>query len=161
MASNELAIVALGSNLGDSQAILEQALDHLQAWSAVPLLKSSIWKTAPVDCPPGSPPFLNAVCALIPFPHESPETLLKKLLGLEQNFGPRPRRFPNEPRLLDLDLILFGEQIRSSPDLTLPHPRAVQRRFVLGPLVEIAPDLVFPGRHRTVGELLKEIKNGG
>jgi 2-amino-4-hydroxy-6-hydroxymethyldihydropteridine diphosphokinase len=147
-------IVALGSNLGNSSAILLQAIDQLQSWSTSPVRASSIWVTDPVDCPPNSPPFHNAVASLAPLPGETPETLLPKLLQLETRFGPRPRHLPNEPRPLDLDLILFGREERNSPQLTLPHPRAIHRRFVLGPLAEIAPDLLFPGQQLTVRQLL-------
>lgn len=92
---------------------------------------------------------------MVPSPDETPETLLHKLMLLEQEFGRRPKQVQNEPRPLDLDLIVFGRQTSVSEVLTLPHPRAHQRRFVLQPLCEIAPDLVFPGQTRTVRQLLE------
>jgi 2-amino-4-hydroxy-6-hydroxymethyldihydropteridine diphosphokinase len=159
-----LAFVALGSNLGDSRKILLDAMARLQQFSTVPILKSSLWQTSPVDCPPGSPKFLNAVAALIPPADETPESLLAKLQALEKEFGRQAKKIPNEPRPLDLDLIAFGNEIRPaapkrseggrSPDLVLPHPRAHTRRFVLQPLSEIAPDLVLPGQSRTAAQLL-------
>ena len=152
-----LALVALGSNLGNSREIILVAMDHLQNFSASPILKSSLWETAPVDCPPDSPKFLNAVVGFIPQPGETPESLLKKLQDLEKSFGRAPKKIFNEPRPLDLDLIAFGNEIRNSPDLILPHPRAHSRRFVLQPLSEIAPDLILPGQTKTVTQLLPEL----
>src|SRR5262249_16785337 len=99
--------------------------------STVPLLKSSLWQTTPVDCPPGSPPFVNAVVSFCPLPVETPESLLRKLQALEREFGRKPKQVLNEPRPLDLDLIAFGYEARATDELILPHPRAHQRRFVL------------------------------
>jgi 2-amino-4-hydroxy-6-hydroxymethyldihydropteridine diphosphokinase len=152
-----LAIVALGSNLGDSAEVLHDAMACLQDFSDEPVLKSSLWETTPVDCPPGSPKFVNAVLALVPRKDETPESLLKKLHGVEKEFGRAPKKIPNEPRPLDLDLIAFGNEVRNSPELTLPHPRACLRRFVLQPLSEIAPDLVLPGQTNSVVELLADL----
>lgn len=154
-----LAIVALGSNLGDSPEILRAALARLQQFSAAPVLTSSLWQTSPVDCPPDSPKFLNAVAALVPLANETPETLLAKLQALEKEFGRAPKKVLNEPRPLDLDLIAFGLEIRNSPPLTLPHPRAHLRKFVLSPLAEIAPDLVLPGQTQTVAQLLAALRS--
>jgi 2-amino-4-hydroxy-6-hydroxymethyldihydropteridine diphosphokinase len=153
-AAQELAIVALGSNLGDSAGQIRQAMALLQNLSVEPVLRSSLWQTTPVDCPPGSPLFLNAVVGLTPFAEESPESLLAKLQSIEREFGRRPKQIHNEPRPLDLDLIAFGRQTRATNKLTLPHPRVHLRRFVLEPLSEIAPDLVLPGQVRTTRELL-------
>jgi 2-amino-4-hydroxy-6-hydroxymethyldihydropteridine diphosphokinase len=97
---------------------------------------------------------VNAVVALLPRAQETPESLLAKLQALEKDFGRRPKKAHNEPRRLDLDLIAFGEQTRARAELTLPHPRALERRFVLQPLSEIAPDLILPGRSETVAHLL-------
>jgi 2-amino-4-hydroxy-6-hydroxymethyldihydropteridine diphosphokinase len=151
------ALIALGSNLGDSRQILLTALARLQMMSATPILKSSLWQTTPVDCPPGSPKFLNAVAGLVPRAGETPESLLKKLQALEKKFGRRPKKILNEPRPLDLDLIAFGHEVRHAPELTLPHPRAHERRFVLQPLSEIAPDLILPGQQKTILQLLVEL----
>ncbi len=155
--SDELAFVALGSNLGDSAEIVRQALEELQALSAAPLLRSSLWRSTPVDCPPGSPPFVNAVAGIRPLPGETPSTLLHRLQALEAAFGRKARRRVNEPRLLDLDLIAFGPRIVQEPGLELPHPRAHLRRFVLEPLAEIAPDFVLPKLARSVRELLRRL----
>ena len=157
--NSKLAIVALGSNLGDSRRIIPEAMARLQNFSNRPILKSSLWQTSPVDCPPGSPTFVNAIVGLIPRKNETPESLLEKLRSLEKKFSPRLRKVPNEPRLLDLDLIAFGLEIRDTPDLVLPHPRAHLRQFVLQPLSEIAPDLVLPGQSKTVAQLLAELSS--
>jgi 2-amino-4-hydroxy-6-hydroxymethyldihydropteridine diphosphokinase len=153
-----LAYVAIGSNLGDPVRNVRAAIARLAELSAAPLRVSSLWRSAPVDCPPGSPPFVNAAVALAPRPGETPESLLAKLQALEREFGRRPKQIANEPRPLDLDLIAFGRETRGAPELTLPHPRAHQRRFVLQPLSEIAPELVLPGQTRTVAQLLAALE---
>jgi len=152
------AFIALGSNLGDSAAIIRRAIERLQDLSDQPLRRSSLWQTTPVECPPGSPLFINAVVGLAPRSGETPESLLKKLQALEKQFGRRPNRVRNEPRLLDLDLIAFGAEVRATPRLTLPHPRAHQRRFVLAPLAELAPALILPGQTHSVRQLLKNLR---
>ncbi len=157
--TSSLVIIALGSNLGDSRKILLDAMARLEEFSAEPILKSSLWRTSPVDCPPDSPKFLNAIVALSPFAGETPESLLEKLQALEKEFGRSAKKILNEPRPLDLDLIAFGTEIRNSSDLVLPHPRAHTRRFVLQPLNEIAPDFVLPGQTQTVAQLLAELNN--
>ncbi len=158
MSARVLAIIALGSNVGDSQAILARAMERLAALSTLPLLQSSFWQTTPVDCPPGSPPFVNAVIGLAPWREETPESLLEKLLLLEKEFGRKAKKIVNEPRRLDLDLIAFGQETRDSKQLILPHPRAHTRRFVMQPLSEIAPDLVLPGQRLGVASLLAALK---
>lgn len=97
--------------------------------------------------------------ALIPKPTASPESLLQELHALEQEFGRQPKKVINESRPLDLDLIAFGQQTREGEVLTLPHPRAHMRRFVLEPLAEIAPDLILPGQERTVTDLLAGLQS--
>lgn len=149
-----LAVVALGSNLGDSREIILDVMAQLQKFSDEPILKSSLWQTSPVDCPPGSQKFVNAVVGFIPRKAETSESLLKKMQDLEKVYGRVQKKIPNEPRPLDLDLIAFGYEIRNTSDLILPHPRAHLRRFVLQPLSEIAPDLILPGQGETVAELL-------
>jgi len=152
--NSKLAFVALGSNLGDSQHIILDAMERLQEFSTAPLLKSSLIETAPVDCPPGSPNFVNAVVGLAPRSGETPESLLAKLRALEKEFNRQPKKVINEPRPLDLDLIAFGTGTRNTPELILPHPRAHRRRFVLQPLAEIAPDFILPGQTKSVADLL-------
>jgi 2-amino-4-hydroxy-6-hydroxymethyldihydropteridine diphosphokinase len=148
------AFISLGSNLGDSRRIILEAMARLQKISGRPLLKSSLWQTSPVNCPPGSLMFVNAIIRLAPRVGETPESLLQKLRALEKEFGRPPKKVLNEPRSLDLDLIVFGAETRHSPGLILPHPRAHLRRFVLQPLSEIAPELILPGQTKTVSQLL-------
>jgi len=160
MNADDLTIIALGSNVGDSQSTLLRAMERLEELSSRPLLKSSLCQTTRVNCPPGSPMFLNAVVGLAAQPAETPESLLEKLLQMEKDFGRKSKNILNEPRRLDLDLITFGNARRASKDLTLPHPRAQERRFVLQPLSEIAPSLVLPGQRKTVAELLAALNTG-
>jgi 2-amino-4-hydroxy-6-hydroxymethyldihydropteridine diphosphokinase len=156
-AQSGMAIVALGSNLGDARQNILRALARLQSLSDSPLRRSSLWETAPVDCPPGSPMFLNAVAVLAPRPSETPHSLLAQLQSLEKQIGRQPATSRNQPRVIDLDLIAFGQTTLKTADLILPHPRAHMRRFVLRPLAEIAPDFVFPGQPKTVAELLQAL----
>ncbi len=157
--NSKLAIVALGSNLGDSRRIILDAMARLQSFSDRPILKSSLWQTTPVGCPPDSPMFVNAVVGLVSRKDETPESLLKKLQLLQKEFGRQLRKVLNEPRPLDLDLIAFGSETHDKPELVLPHPRAHLRRFVLQPLSEIAPDLILPGQRKTVSQLLVELSS--
>jgi 2-amino-4-hydroxy-6-hydroxymethyldihydropteridine diphosphokinase len=155
--ANQLAWVSLGSNLGRSRAIIRKAMDTLERFSAAPLVRSSLRRTAPVDCPPGSPSFCNALVGLSPKPGETADSLLNKLQALEHRFGRRRSGLRNEPRNLDLDLIAFRRQRRRSPRLVLPHPRAHLRSFVLDPFVELAPNYVLPGRRKTVRQLRQQM----
>ena len=156
---SSLVFVALGSNLGDSRRIILDAMARLQKISDQPLLKSSLWQTTPVNCPPNSPLFVNAVVGFAPQKNETPESLLQKLRALEKEFGRPPKKVLNEPRAQDLDLIAFGTETRNSPGLILPHPRAHLRRFVLQPLSEIAPDFILPGQSKTISQLLAELQD--
>jgi 2-amino-4-hydroxy-6-hydroxymethyldihydropteridine diphosphokinase len=154
----DLAFVALGSNLGDRRQNILNALEQLRTFSDSSLLISSLRETEPIESPPGSPLFVNAAAAFRPRPDESPESLLLKLKSLEKQFGRQPKQVLNEARTLDLDLVAFCGLTRATPELTLPHPRAHLRIFVLEPLSEIAPDLVLPGQIRSVRELLNAIR---
>jgi 2-amino-4-hydroxy-6-hydroxymethyldihydropteridine diphosphokinase len=154
-----VALIALGSNLGDSISVVRNAMDLLSELSAGSAARSSLWDTTPVECPAGSPRFVNAAIALSVREGETPESLLIKLQALEQTFGRKAKTVLNEPRPLDLDLIAFGSETRSTPQLTLPHPRAHLRRFVLQPLAEVAPDLVLPDQNKTIAELLNSLQS--
>ena len=96
---------------------------------------------------------------LTPLPRLTPESLLVELQALEREFGRQPKLVLNEARPLDLDLIAWGNEVRNTPTLTLPHPRAHQRRFVLQPLSELVPDLVLPGQTQTVAALLAGLRS--
>jgi len=156
-APQNYVVVALGSNLGDSGTILQGAFAKLAELTDFPLLHSSSWESQPVDCPPGSPAFINEVVAFIPRLPETPESILKRLQALEKDFGRKPKTVMNEPRPLDLDLIAFQTEVRRDPRLTVPHPRACERGFVLGPLAEILPGLVLPGQTVPVSELFARL----
>ena len=157
---DDLAVVGLGSNLGDSRSVLLSAFDRLAAFSDAPIARSSLWRSSPVDCPPGSPPFVNAVAVFVPTPKLTPEVLIGSLQALERECGRRAKKQINEPRPLDLDLIWFRQERRQGRQLTLPHPRAHLRRFVLQPLAELVSDAIFPGMSATVGELLAGLPSG-
>jgi len=148
--------IALGSNLGDRLAHLRAAqvavgLLH-QSPNAAPPLVSPVYETEPVDCAPGTAPYLNAVME-IEYAGE-PETLLAALQQIEREMGRPADHGHNTPRTLDLDLLYAGDIVLQSDTLTLPHPRLAARRFVLQPLADIRPDLVLPGFAKTVSELL-------
>jgi 2-amino-4-hydroxy-6-hydroxymethyldihydropteridine diphosphokinase len=146
--------IALGSNLGDrmhSLRLASEALGHLADF-AEPVLRSAIYETAPVGCAPDAPRFLNAVIEIGFF--GSPELLLERLRAIECALGRASERATNAPRPIDLDLLYAGDLVVRTGGLELPHPRLTQRRFVLEPLCDIRPDLLLPGEHRTVRELL-------
>ena len=143
--------MALGSNLGDSLAHFEAALAGLKTGGFTVRRVSPWYVTAPVDCEPGVPPFLNgAVAGVWP---GTPEALLTLCQSLEHRAGRPEVHSSRQSRELDLDLILFGDRIIRTPQLTVPHPRAAQRAFVLVPLNDIAPETVFPDSGKTVAEL--------
>jgi len=145
-------VIALGSNLGQSQEILTSAVEEIKKYVDVTAL-SSFHRTAPVGGPT-QPDYLNAVlvgqCSAL-----SPDELLHTLHEIEANAG-RTREVHWGPRTLDLDLICYGELSFEEPKLTLPHPRAHERAFVLAPWLEIDPDAVIPGKG-SVKELLRDL----
>ena len=149
--------IALGSNLGDRLANLQAARDRLQqiAVPGEPFLQGAIYQTAPVACPDGSPDFLNTV---VEFSHDgSAEELLAFTQQIEHELGRRRDGTPNAPRTIDVDLLYFGDQRISLPDLELPHPRLGQRRFVLQPLSDIHPELVLPGATASIEVMLRSL----
>lgn len=150
--------MGLGSNQGESSAILKAALAGLRACAVSDLCCSSLWRTSPVDCPPGSPDFLNAAVAFDVLPGMTPESLLRQLKRLEREHGRQQRYQRNAPRPLDLDLLLFGDELRNLPWFALPHPRAIDREFVLRPAAEIVPHRVWPGTTSTIAELLAALR---
>lgn len=145
--------VALGSNLGDRRSHLDYAISHLNN-SLAGLKASRYYETEPVGAPGPQPLFLNA--CVVGKTSASAVELFATLMAIEQERG-RERPFQNAARTLDLDLILFGDLVMETPALTLPHPRFRERRFVLEPLAEIAPELVDPVTGSTVGKLLSTL----
>jgi 2-amino-4-hydroxy-6-hydroxymethyldihydropteridine diphosphokinase len=146
--------IALGSNLGNRDAAIAFALDHLSTFISN-LRASDIIETWPVgEGTESQNLYLNAV--VVGETDLSPRALLDALLGIEQAFG-RQRPFVNAPRTLDLDLILLGDHIVVERGLEVPHPRFRERFFVLGPLAEVAPEMVDPVSGMTVGQLLREL----
>jgi 2-amino-4-hydroxy-6-hydroxymethyldihydropteridine diphosphokinase len=144
------AAVALGSNLGARRAHLDFAVSRLESILGN-LRVSSYRETDPVDVPGQQGSFLNAVA--VGQTAMSARELLDCLLAIERERG-RERPFPGAARTLDLDLVLFGDLVTDDPTLTVPHPRFRERRFVLEPLAEVAPDLVDPVTGLNVAELL-------
>lgn len=149
--------IALGSNLGDRHANLHTAKRHLFALhdGSGPFLSSRIYATEPVDCPPGSPAFLNAAIELstkLP-----PLDLLAELQRIEAILGrPRDHGF-HTPRTIDLDILYCDNLAFTLPELQIPHPRIAERPFVLLPLADIAPDRILPGHSETIGALAAKI----
>ena len=154
---HKMVYVALGSNLGESELTRRMAAARISDWSLEKVIGSSLWETEPLNCPPGSPSFINAVMGLNPKQGMSPESLLVDLLELEMQIGRERSGLVNEPRKIDLDLISFGMETRNAESLILPHPRVFERQFVLSPLKEIAPDFILPGQNKSVTELLKDL----
>jgi 2-amino-4-hydroxy-6-hydroxymethyldihydropteridine diphosphokinase len=149
------AFIALGSNLGDRAGTLLAAVRELNATPGVRVTRlSTFHDTAPVGGPPDQPRFLNAAAELSAT--LGPEELLRVLLAVEQKLG-RVRREKDGPRTLDLDLLLYDDLVRASPDPVVPHPRLHERRFVLAPLAEIAAAVVHPVSCRSVKELLAQL----
>lgn len=149
------AYVALGSNLGNPAATLDEAIETLAGLrGSILKAMSSLYRTAPVGLK-RQPDFINAVVALdtrLPA-----RELLDELFCVEARFG-RERSVKNAPRTLDLDLLLYGDQVQDDPSLTLPHPRMHERAFVLTPLAEIAPGVVIPG-HGPIEVLLEACRD--
>ena len=148
-----IAYIGIGANLEDPRAQVLRAFDEL---ANVPdtrvTARSSLYRTAPIGHA-DQPDFVNAVAAVDT--RLAARALLRELQALEARHG-RTRSFPNAPRTLDLDLILYRGLVIDSPELSVPHPRFRARRFVLEPLAEIAPEVVDPVTGRTVRELLAD-----
>ncbi len=149
--------VALGSNLGDRLGTLRGARSLLRALAepAEEFLQAPVYQAEPVGCPPGSPDFYNSVvefaCRL------SPHVLLEMTRRIERDLGRTLSTQRNAPRVIDLDILYFGDQRLGDDLLLLPHPRLTQRRFVLQPLADIRPGLILPGDAATIAQHLRSL----
>jgi 2-amino-4-hydroxy-6-hydroxymethyldihydropteridine diphosphokinase len=150
----KIIYLSLGSNLGDRERALATAMESLAGAPLRLLRASSIYETEPRDLPQ-QPWFLNLV--LEAETEMFPRQLLRRTQQIEQKMG-RKRIVAKGPRIIDIDILLFGRCVVDSPDLVIPHPRLPERRFVLEPLVELAPDLRHPVSRRTMRELLAATK---
>ena len=150
-------VLALGSNLGDRLDMLESACDYLaDVFGGLRL--SQVYETEPVGCPAGSPSYLNA-CVEVETDMPA-EELLELCMRIEQELGRTRSGVYGEPRPCDIDLICCGNECCHTSTLTLPHPRAHEREFVLRPLCDLDAQLVLPGQTRTVSQLLAELPAG-
>ena len=145
--------LGLGSNLGGRHANLQEARERLQAGDLKITRASSIYETEPRDLP-NQPWFLNQV--LEAETTLFPKQLLSRIQKIEREMG-RQRIVPKGPRIIDIDILLFGAAVVNLPDLQIPHPRMPERRFVLEPLAEIAPDLRHPVTAKTAREMLARV----
>jgi 2-amino-4-hydroxy-6-hydroxymethyldihydropteridine diphosphokinase len=150
--AGKIVYIALGSNLGDRAGMLERAIAAMNSAGISVVRQSSLYVTEPVGAP-GQGWFLNAVVEaetlLLPL------QLLHALLKIERELG-RRRLTPHGPRAIDLDILFYGSSVIRSRDLEVPHPRLTERRFVLIPLAQLAPDLRHPVSHKSINQLLAE-----
>ena len=149
----KIAYLGLGSNLGDRLANLADAITRLADDRVRVMRTSSVWETEPRDVP-DQPWFLNQVVEIETdlFPRQ----LFQKIQRIEREMG-RRKRMPKGPRLIDLDILLYGNAQVKSAELEIPHPRMTDRRFVLAPLAELAPDLRHPILKRTMRDMLEDV----
>ena len=152
----KIVYLSLGSNLGDRQANLRNAIGRLLELGDV-LEVSSLYETEPVEVT-DQPWFLN--CAVAVRTELIPREFLAGILEIERSMG-RQRTQPKGPRLIDIDILLFGAATINTPQLMVPHPAMAERRFVLEPLTEIAPDVKHPVLKKTIRELLEAMPRAG
>ena len=158
MMTDSISAIALGSNLGNSLETLEAAIATLAKTPGILVKARSHWyQTTAIALLP-QPDYLNG-CVILQTTHP-PVVLLNTLLEIEQQFG-RVRRERNDPRTLDLDLLLFDDIVLNEPELQIPHPRMVERAFVLVPLAEIAPNWIEPISGKAIAELVQAVDCSG
>jgi 2-amino-4-hydroxy-6-hydroxymethyldihydropteridine diphosphokinase len=152
------AILSLGSNQGDRLAWLNKAGDALNALPDVRITAHSlVYETEPVGVPPAFGGLLFLNCVVIVATGLSPVPFSDAVHAIEDRLGRARGGTPNLPRTIDIDILAFDDLRIASPSLTLPHPRARERRFVLQPLVDLRPSFVFPGDTQTVSDLLESL----
>lgn len=152
------AYIGLGSNLGDRAGNLLLGVRAVLGAGIHVSRLSSIYETEPVGVESEQPLFLNVVAEVKAGPDLTPELLLSRLLEIELSLG-RRRAAPRAARTIDLDLLIYGKELRDNDLLVLPHPRMHERRFVLAPLSELTPDLRHPLLKRTIGSLLRDVSD--
>jgi len=152
---NSTVYLSLGSNIGDRAGNLNAAIDRLRSVGEI-IQVSSFYETEPVEFA-AQAWFLNCVIALDT--EKTPQELLASILDIEQQMG-RRRAQKKGPRVIDIDILLFGNLIVDEPGLTIPHPAMHERRFVVEPLTEVAPDVRHPMLDRTIQELLDALPPG-
>lgn len=152
------AYIALGANLGNPKESLRKAVEKIKDLDGVASVEASgLYSTAPIDS--SGPDYLNAVLKAEVSDEISAETLLDRLLDIENQLGRvRPAGVHNPPRVIDCDLLLCGKEESSTPKLVLPHPRMTERAFVLVPLVEVDSSVEIPGKGKAV-EFLDSVKD--
>ena len=153
------AVLSLGSNLGDRLASLQGAVEAIADTPDVWVTAASpVYETTPVDCPPGSDNFLNAV--LLVDTTLAANRLMERALAIEDAFDRERSETPNAPRTLDVDLIVVGDRRSDDEHLRLPHPRAAERAFVLKPWFDVEPDAVLPDAG-PIADLLADLGTDG
>ncbi len=154
--------IGLGSNLGDREHNLRQAIIHIENEDGLELRRISPFYSSPAREVTDQPDFLNAVAEI--YTGWDPEQILSRLLAIETVMGrlrEKARGGRRSPRIIDLDLLLMGDVVRSSPDPVVPHPRMTHRDFVLYPLADLSPYLVIPGTGKQVREHVTSLQDDG
>jgi len=153
--------VALGSNIGDRLENLRAARKAILSLTDIkpPVLSSAVYETEPVGCEPGAGKFLNAV---VEFEYDGdPARLLRQLIQIEEALGRKRDHRQNVSRTIDIDLLYCGDKQVNNERLLLPHPRLHLREFVIRPLADIRPNLILPGKKKTVKESLARVQKSG
>jgi 2-amino-4-hydroxy-6-hydroxymethyldihydropteridine diphosphokinase len=156
--SSVIAYLGLGANLGNRRANLSAAIDQLAAHDGIDVIAvSALYESAPVGGPPDQPDFLNAAAAVRTM--LAADALLDIAQQIEGKLGRRriPEEPPNQPRTIDIDVLMVADQVHNTARLILPHPRMHERAFVLRPLSDIAADQIHPTRNRRIEDLLTDL----